>query len=66
MNTTQNELSDSAAHNAEPLTDRQRKIMDAIQQCLKEHGFPPSFREIGEAVGLRSPSSVNINYEHSK
>ncbi len=58
MNTTQNELSDSAAHNAEPLTDRQRKIMDAIQQCLKEHGFPPSFREIGEAVGLRSPSSV--------
>lgn len=58
MNTTQNELSDSAAHNAEPLTDRQRKIMDAIQQCLEEHGFPPSFREIGEAVGLRSPSSV--------
>ncbi|KXA17303.1 transcriptional repressor LexA [Gardnerella vaginalis] len=58
MNTNPNELSDSAAHNNESLTDRQRKIMDAIQQCLEEHGFPPSFREIGEAVGLRSPSSV--------
>ena len=58
MNTAQNEISDSAAHNTEPLTDRQRKIMEAIQQCLEEHGFPPSFREIGEAVGLRSPSSV--------
>ncbi|MFU0558332.1 transcriptional repressor LexA [Gardnerella vaginalis] len=58
MNTNPNELSDSAAHNNESLTDRQRKIMDAIQQCLEEHGFPPSFREIGKAVGLRSPSSV--------
>lgn len=58
MNTNPNELSDSAAQNNESLTDRQRKIMDAIQQCLEEHGFPPSFREIGEAVGLRSPSSV--------
>ncbi|CQB87619.1 transcriptional repressor LexA [Gardnerella vaginalis] len=58
MNINTNEISDSAAHNTEPLTDRQRKIMDAIQNCLEEHGFPPSFREIGEAVGLRSPSSV--------
>lgn len=40
------------------LTERQRAIVNAIQNSLKIHGFPPSFREIGEAVGLRSPSSV--------
>ncbi|MBF9314324.1 transcriptional repressor LexA [Bifidobacteriaceae bacterium NR002] len=40
------------------LTERQRDIVNAIQNNLKIHGFPPSFREIGEAVGLRSPSSV--------
>lgn len=40
------------------LTERQRNIIDAIQNSLALHGFPPSFREIGEAVGLRSPSSV--------
>lgn len=40
------------------LTERQRDIVNAIQTNLKIHGFPPSFREIGEAVGLRSPSSV--------
>ena len=40
------------------LTDRQRNIINAIQNNIRIHGFPPSFREIGEAVGLRSPSSV--------
>lgn len=40
------------------LTARQQLIMQAIQQSVDTHGFPPSFREIGDAVGLRSPSSV--------
>ena len=44
--------------NTMSLTDRQRNIINAIQNNIKIHGFPPSFREIGEAVGLRSPSSV--------
>ncbi|PNS42851.1 transcriptional repressor LexA [Gardnerella vaginalis] len=44
--------------NAASLTGRQSKIMDAIQQNIAVHGFPPSFREIGELVGLRSTSSV--------
>ena len=44
--------------NTMSLTDRQRNIINAIQKNIKIHGFPPSFREIGEAVGLRSPSSV--------
>ncbi|WP_421778290.1 transcriptional repressor LexA [Gardnerella sp. KA00747] len=45
-------------NDASSLTERQRNIIDAIQNSLALHGFPPSFREIGEAVGLRSPSSV--------
>ena len=49
---------DVSAAQSMSLTDRQRDIVDAIQRNLKIHGFPPSFREIGEAVGLRSPSSV--------
>ncbi|WP_420830229.1 transcriptional repressor LexA [Bifidobacterium phasiani] len=40
------------------LTDRQRKVLDAIRAHVVQHGFAPSFREIGEAAGLKSPSSV--------
>lgn len=40
------------------LTDRQRKVLGAIKKHLVEQGFAPSFREIGEAAGLKSPSSV--------
>lgn len=40
------------------LTDRQRKVLDAIRTHVAEQGFAPSFREIGEAAGLKSPSSV--------
>ncbi|KAB8289058.1 LexA family transcriptional regulator [Bifidobacterium ramosum] len=40
------------------LTDRQRKVLHAIRSHVSERGFAPSFREIGEAAGLKSPSSV--------
>ncbi|KAB8289925.1 transcriptional repressor LexA [Bifidobacterium avesanii] len=40
------------------LTDRQRQVLDAIRVHMDRHGFVPSFREIGEAAGLKSPSSV--------
>ncbi|KFI53914.1 transcriptional repressor LexA [Bifidobacterium biavatii] len=40
------------------LTDRQRKVLDAIRIHVANKGFVPSFREIGEAAGLKSPSSV--------
>ena len=43
---------------ASALTDRQRKVLDAIRDHVSKHGFAPSFREIGEASGLKSPSSV--------
>jgi repressor LexA len=43
----------------ERLTDRQQKILDFITSTRDERGYPPSVREIGDAVGLHSPSSVH-------
>ncbi|MEB3051644.1 transcriptional repressor LexA [Mycolicibacter sp. MYC123] len=41
-----------------PLTARQRTILDVIRASVNERGYPPSIREIGDAVGLTSTSSV--------
>ncbi|HOQ09432.1 MAG TPA: transcriptional repressor LexA [Syntrophomonadaceae bacterium] len=41
------------------LTERQQQILDYIRQRIKTSGYPPSVREIGEAVGLRSSSTVH-------
>lgn len=43
----------------EDLTDRQEQILAVILEHLTARGYPPSVREIGDAVGLRSPSSVH-------
>ena len=43
------------------LSDKQREIFEYIQSFTRERGFPPSVREIGEAVGLRSPSTVHAH-----
>ncbi|HSP59731.1 MAG TPA: transcriptional repressor LexA [Ornithinimicrobium sp.] len=40
------------------LTNRQRRVLDVIRDSVDARGYPPSLREIGEAVGLTSPSSV--------
>ena len=40
------------------LTPRQRLVLDAIRDAVQTRGYPPSMREIGELVGLTSPSSV--------
>jgi repressor LexA len=40
------------------LTLRQRKVLDVIRDWVDRFGYPPSVREIGEAVGLTSTSSV--------
>jgi len=40
------------------LTDRQRQIVDVIQESLAERSYPPSMREIGDSCGLASLSSV--------
>lgn len=41
------------------LTQRQQAILDFIRTTHADRGYPPSVREIGEAVGLQSPSSVH-------
>ena len=41
------------------LTARQRGILECIEASMTERGYPPSVREIGEAVGLTSPSTVH-------
>jgi len=41
------------------LTARQREILNVISTSMQERGYPPSVREIGEAVGLNSPSTVH-------
>jgi repressor LexA len=43
---------------APDLTSRQRRILDFIRETVERRGYPPTVREIGEAVGLVSPSSV--------
>ena len=43
------------------LTPKQQKIYEYICTFTDEHGYPPSVREIGEAVNLRSPSTVHFH-----
>jgi len=45
------------------LTPRQTKILLAIKKAMETNGYPPSMREIGEAAGLSSPSSVKYQLE---
>ena len=41
------------------ITTRQQEILDYISTTVEGRGYPPSVREIGEAVGLSSPSTVH-------
>lgn len=41
------------------LTERQQQVLEYIKEAVHERGYPPSVREIGDAVGLSSPSSVH-------
>ena len=50
-------LPDGAAGD-DGLTPRQRLVLETIRSSVEQRGYPPSMREIGEAVGLTSPSSV--------
>jgi repressor LexA len=43
------------------LTGRQREIFDFLSEYVRGHGYPPTVREIGEAVGLASPSTVHAH-----
>jgi repressor LexA len=41
------------------LTKRQEQTLDFIRQCIEERGYPPTLREIGEHMGIRSTNGVN-------
>jgi repressor LexA len=43
------------------LSKRQREILDFILDTVERRGYPPSVREIGEATGLNSPSTVHAH-----
>ena len=45
----------------EDLNSRQKQILEYIRVCIDERHLPPSVREIGEEVGLSSPSSVHVH-----
>ena len=69
MGNSSNSSSDTPENNVVPLPDtpagddgltaRQRKILDFISSATADRGYPPSMREIGEAVGLTSSGSVD-------
>src|SRR5215475_8269608 len=41
------------------LTDRQKEVLDFIQESIAGRGYPPTLREIGERMGIRSTNGVN-------
>lgn len=52
-------MSDAGGDEGLPaLTERQRKVLTVIRDSVADRGYPPSIREIGDAVGLTSTSSV--------
>lgn len=46
---------------AETLTGKRQEILEYIGESVRERGYPPSVREIGEAVGLASSSTVHAH-----
>jgi repressor LexA len=46
---------------AETLTGKRQEILEFISESLRDRGYPPSVREIGEAVGLASSSTVHAH-----
>ena len=46
------------------LSPKQQQIYDYIISFSEEHGYPPSVREIGEYVGLKSPSTVKFHLDN--
>ena len=51
------------AGSAHALSERQEEVLQFVRDAVRQHGYPPSIREIGEAVGLRSTSSVSYQLQ---
>ena len=43
------------------ITKRQQAVLDVIEQCIREKGFGPTVREVCQALGLSSPSTVHVH-----
>lgn len=56
--TPEGTMTEDASLDPTSLTERQRKILSCIASSVADRGYPPSMREIGNTVGLTSPSSV--------
>src|SRR5215510_8201995 len=52
-------LPDRRVGTVSDITARQQRILDVIERTVRERGYPPTVREIGDAVGLTSSSSVH-------
>lgn len=48
----------------EKLSRMQQRVYDYIVESIRRHGYAPSVREIGEALGLKSPSTVHFHIRH--
>ena len=46
---------------AERLSERQKRIVEFLNEYVEENGYPPSIREIGAAAGISSTSVVSYN-----
>ena len=46
------------------LTPKQQRIYDFIHTFTRQMGYPPTVREIGQHVGVRSPSTVKYHLDH--
>lgn len=55
------QVQDSVASGEQQLTKRQSEILEFIQEYLGDHGYPPTVRDIGAAVGLTSSSTVHAH-----
>ncbi|MGE0976261.1 LexA repressor [Bacillus cereus] len=47
-----------------PLTPKQAQVLTFMQQKVSENGYPPTVREIGEPIGVSSPSTVHSHLIH--
>ena len=48
-------------NNLKQITDKQNNVLDFIKKFTATHGYPPSIREIGKALGLSSPATVHTH-----
>ncbi len=52
-------IGDHGDDGKEPLTDRQKAVLDYIGRSIEKRGYPPTLREIGEHMGIKSTNGVN-------